>query len=299
MSFTHEVIDELLVAKTAKTCCRKALVYGLFFGARLEESVKNRIFLELRTEKAATLANDILARQFSSVAEVREYVRAGRKYWSLTLSSKALSSYIRALSDPEDKALLHELVGYRCEECSGCFMRGVFIGYGSMNDPQKSYHLELSMPDEVRAEKLLSALGRIVPTPKKVARGAKIGVYYKHNESIFHLLNYIGGGQSRFVLTNTYIERDIRNSENRATNCVTSNISKAVEASKRQVEAIERLRESGKLISLPEELRYTAELRIENPSATLFELAYMHEPPISKSGLNRRLTRLVEEAEGV
>ena len=78
---------------------------------------------------------------------------------------------------------------------------------------------------------------------------------------------------------------------------MTKNISKAVAASNRQIEAIERLAESGKLLSLPEELRYTAELRLENPSATLFELAYMHEPPISKSGLNRRLTRLLEEAE--
>ena len=99
------------------------------------------------------------------------------------------------------------------------------------------------------------------------------------------------------MLTNTFIERDIRNAENRATNCVTKNISKAVAASNRQIEAIERLAESGKLLSLPEELRYTAELRLENPSATLFELAYMHEPPISKSGLNRRLTRLLEEAD--
>ena len=78
---------------------------------------------------------------------------------------------------------------------------------------------------------------------------------------------------------------------------MTKNISKAVAASNRQIEAIERLAESGKLLSLPEELRYTAELRLENPSATLFELAYMHEPPISKSGLNRRLTRLLEEAD--
>ena len=167
-----------------------------------------------------------------------------------------------------------------------------------MNDPQKSYHLEFSLPDEVRAEKLMSALGRVVPTPKRVDRASRFGMYYKHNELIFHLLNYMGGGQSRFVLTNTFIERDIRNAENRATNCVTKNISKAVAASNRQIEAIERLAESGKLLSLPEELRYTAELRLENPSATLFELAYMHEPPISKSGLNRRLTRLLEEADG-
>ena len=65
----------------------------------------------------------------------------------------------------------------------------------------------------------------------------------------------------------------------------------------RQIEAIKSLMASGKMLSLPEELRYTAQLRLENPDASLFELSHMHEPPISKSGLNRRLTRLLEEAE--
>ena len=99
------------------------------------------------------------------------------------------------------------------------------------------------------------------------------------------------------AVTNSYIEKDIRNLENRATNCVARNISKSVDASMKQIDAIKALISSGKILSLPEELRYTAELRLENPSASLFELAHMHEPPISKSGLNRRLTRLLEEAE--
>lgn len=299
MSFTHSVIDELLAAGTAKTCCRKALLYGLFYTAKVAEGAKNRIRLELRSKGAAELASEILAKQFSAEAELDEYVRAGREYISLTVTSKALYSFVRALSDGEDKRTLAELVGFRCDDCAGCFMRGVFIGCGGMNDPQKSYHLEFSLPlsESVRADKLMLSLDAAVPSPRRVTRASRVGVYYKHNESIFHLLNYIGGGQSRFVLTNNFIERDIRNSENRATNCVTKNIAKAVEASKKQVEAIERLYESGRILSLPAELQYTAALRRENPSATLFELAYMHEPPISKSGLNRRLTRLIEEAQ--
>lgn len=300
MSFTHTVIDELLSSLPAKTCCRKALLYGLCYTASVSEGAKNQICLEMRTEKAADLATEIFARQFSALAERTEYVRAGRRYYSLLVTSKALYAFAKALSDTEDARTLSELVGFRCDDCAGCFMRGVFIGCGSMNDPQKSYHLEFSLPaaEVRRAERLMAELMEIVPTPRSISRATKLGVYYKHNESIFALLNYIGGGQSRFLLTNNFIERDIRNAENRATNCVTKNIAKAVAASGRQIEAIEKLKESGRMISLPEELRYTAELRLENPSATLFELAYIHEPPISKSGLNRRLTRLIEEAQG-
>lgn len=299
MSFTHSVIDELLSPLPAKTCCRKALLYGLCYTASAVEGEKNRIRLELRTEKAADLAAEIFARQFSAVAELSEYVRAGRRYYSVLVTSKALYAFVKELSDAEDTHTLSELVGFRCDDCAGCFMRGVFIGCGSMNDPQKSYHLEFSLPaaDARRAERLRRELTDILPTPRIVSRAARVGVYYKHNESIFAMLNYIGGGESRFLLTNNFIKRDIRNAENRATNCVTKNIAKAVAASARQMEAIEKLKASGRMLSLPEELRYTAELRLDNPSATLFELAYMHEPPISKSGLNRRLTRLIEESQ--
>ena len=92
------------------------------------------------------------------------------------------------------------------------------------------------------------------------------------------------------------IEKDIRNVENRATNCVARNISRSVEAAQEHISAIEKLMGSGKMDTLSNELRYTAKLRIENESATLTELALMHEPPLTKSGLNGRLKRLLKAA---
>ena len=298
MSFTLEVIDELLAAESAKTCCRKALLFGLFYSARLTEG-KNRIRAEFKNERSALLAASILLKQFSASAETQPTVRAGRRFYCIDVCSKALANFISALDAPSDTISLRELVGYRCQECSHNFIRGVFIACGTINDPKKSYQLEFSLPNAERASKLFSTLENIVPTPRTVVRASRVGVYYKTNEAIFDLLNYMGGGQSRFLLTNTFIERDIRNFENRATNCVARNISKSVDASMKQIEAIRTLIDSGRMLSLPEELRYTAELRLENPSASLFELSHLHEPPISKSGLNRRLSRLLEEAESV
>ncbi|MBE6592970.1 MAG: DNA-binding protein WhiA [Ruminococcaceae bacterium] len=298
MSFTLKVIDELLTADTAKTCCRKAVLFGLFYCARLDAEKKNLLRAEFKSEEAALFASKILQKQFAAQTEPIPIVRAGRKLFCIEVASKALSTFV-SLLDKSDTEELSSLVGYRCGECAHSFIRGVFIAAGTINDPQKSYHLEFSLPNAARAQKLAAALEKVVPSPKTVQRAQKTGVYYKSNEAIFDLLNYMGGGESRFLITNTFIERDIRNAENRATNCVASNISKSVDASMKQIEAIRRLIESGKMLSLPEELRYTAELRMENPSASLFELSHLHEPPISKSGLNRRLTRLLEEAEAI
>lgn len=296
MSFTLEVTAELLSAGETKTCCKKALLYGLFFGARRGEG-ENTVWAEFRTEEAARLAEGIMKKQFSAETLVTPRVYAGRRQYLLTASTKAVSAYVRALDDEGDERDFSAIVGYRCKECPKEFLRGVFIACAKINDPRKSYHLEFSALNSVRAKRLCSLLSAVVPQPKTVARGTKVGVYYKSNEAIFDLMNYIGGGQSRFALTNAFIERDIRNAENRATNCVARNISKSVDASRKQILAIESLVKSGKLVTLPEELRYTATLRLENPSASLIELSHLHEPPISKSGLNRRLKKIMEEAE--
>jgi DNA-binding protein WhiA len=297
MSFTLEVIDELIQTEPSKTCCRKAMLFGLFCCARLDPSQKNKIIAEFKSEPIAMLASKILSKQFSAPSEIAQTARAGRKFFTLTASSRALASFLLSIDSEQEERHIHELVGYRCQECAHSFMRGVFIACGTLNDPRKSYHLEIALCSAPRARLIASTLEPTVPSPKLVQRDKRTCVYYKSNESIFDLLNYIGGGQSRFLMTNTYIERDIRNAENRATNCVASNISKSVDAAMKQIEAINSLIESGKFVSLPEELRYTAQLRIDNPSASLFELSHLHEPPISKSGLNRRLTKLLEEAQ--
>ena len=138
---------------------------------------------------------------------------------------------------------------------------------------------------------------KIIGEPRKIQRGAKHCLYYKNNGAILDFLYCIGSNHSGLYMANSFIERDIRNNENRATNCVARNISRSVFASQKQLGAIEKLMETGKLDALPEELQYTARLRAENDSASMSELAALHEPPISKSGLNGRLQKLMEAAE--
>ena len=99
-------------------------------------------------------------------------------------------------------------------------------------------------------------------------------------------------------LMNIRFERQLRGEENRATNCLTKNISKTVSAAVRQTEAIRALQKSGRLSQLPDGVQETAALRLQNPEASLEELRALHDPPITKSGLNHRLKRLLEESEG-
>ena len=111
------------------------------------------------------------------------------------------------------------------------------------------------------------------------------------------MLTVCGANKTIFTFFDVHIEKDLRNLENRATNCVTRNIAKSVLAAGSQVEAIEALKATGMLDELSEDINITANLRLENPDMSLNELAGIHTPPISKSGLNHRLSKIIELAK--
>lgn len=295
MSFTHEVWEELLRLPLKKTCCRKAMLLGLLFHSREIEG-EEVLTAYCYHEETAELAARLLGGVFRETVSPEETIRAGRRTFVIRSKSTALSSFLRSVDEGRVENLA-DAVGFRCAGCAQAFLRGVFLGCGTVNDPHKGYHLEMPLPEKGRADLLADYLSAHVEKPSRSARGNRYSILYKSNGGIFEFLYYIGCAKTGFDVANVSIEREIRNNENRATNCVTRNISRSVEAAQRQIEAIERLTVSGRLESLPEELRQTARLRVENESASLLELSLLHQPPITKSGLNRRLTRLLEEAE--
>lgn len=292
MSFTNQVAEELLRLPLKKTCCRKAFALGMSLAARREGQGWG---LYLYDEQSALVAESMLGRVFHAQTSLTRTVRAGRETFVLTFHSAAVSAFLEAAD--EGAGDLCEVVGFRCAACEAHFLRGVFLAAATVTDPHKGYHLEWILPTEGRADALSSLLLDAVGKAGRARRGSRFGVYYKNNGAISDLLYLMGCSKTSFDVTNASIEREIRNNENRATNCVARNISRSVEASRRQIAAIETLIATRKIDALPEELRTTARLRMENEDASLAELALMHEPPLTKSGLNRRLGRLLEEAE--
>ena len=295
MSFASDVHTELIGLPLKKTCCRKAFLFGMLCGCR-QATEGDGWEVYFYHEDVALLVSSLLEKGFHASHTPLHTVRAGRDAFFLTIRLSALDSFLHRMDGDGDDTV-GELLGFRCSSCAQEFVRGVFLGCGSVSDPRRGYHLEMVLPTEGRAKRISELLREQVSRPGSVKRGSKCGLYYKSNGAISDFLYYVGCSHTSFALANACIERDIRNNENRATNCVASNISKSMDAAKRQRDAIEGLIRLGKLEGLSEELRYTARLRLEYESATLLELAMLHEPPISKSGLNRRLTKLLEAAE--
>ena len=133
--------------------------------------------------------------------------------------------------------------------------------------------------------------------PGITSRNGNFSIFYKNNSAIEDVLTVIGANKTLFEFLDSFVEKDLRNYENRATNCVTRNIAKSVGASSQQVLAIEALIATGAFEELSDEIQATAALRLANPSLTLSELAEIHIPPISKSGLNHRISKILELAK--
>jgi hypothetical protein len=181
----------------------------------------------------------------------------------------------------------------------GVFTAGVFLACGSVNDPNKEYHLEFACPEDQLAQQLATLLGDIGVTAKTVLRRGQHIVYIKGSESIEDTLTFIGASQCTLELMNTKIYKDIRNKANRIANCDAANIDKVVKAAMKQIEDIKLIDRTVGLETLSDELREVAQLRAENIDMSLQEIGETLSEPISRSGVNHRFKKLAKIADEI
>lgn len=183
--------------------------------------------------------------------------------------------------------------------CQRAFLRGAFLGIGSMSDPAKGYHLEFACTGRDKAELLRDLIRGFGIESRIIRRKRYHVVYVKEGAGIVDLLNVCEAPVSLMNMENLRILKEMRNSVNRRVNCEAANIAKTVHAAARQLEEIELLRAHYGFANLPEALREMAEIRLEYPDLPLKELGECFDPVLGKSGVNHRLRKLSELAESI
>ncbi len=181
--------------------------------------------------------------------------------------------------------------------CRKAFLRGAFLSGGSVSDPEKTYHLEITSHSSKMAQDLSRVLETFKLNAKIIRRKGSYVTYLKEGENIVDFLNIIGAHSALMELENVRILKGMRNSVNRIVNCETANLEKTVNASLRQVENIKYLQDKTGFTGLPDSLREMAELRLAYSEASLQELGQMLSPVLGKSGVNHRLRKLDKIAE--
>ena len=177
---------------------------------------------------------------------------------------------------------------------------GIFLACGSVNNPEKKYHMEFVMP----SLELCNSLGLLLIdnygiVPKHVERKHYQIVYIKDSENIIDILTMMGAQMASLEIMNVKMMKDVKNKINRSMNCDNANIDKALGAAERQINDIELIDSTMGLDSLPDTLRDIARIRYDNIDFTLKELGAAMEPPISRSGANHRMQKIAEIAENI
>lgn len=203
------------------------------------------------------------------------------------------------------------------------YIRGAFLGCGSVSNPEKTYHLELvgkktpltnkkiEKKTDTKIERsptvnneqcaylqsIKTILDQFDIKSNLIHRKAHWVLYLKEGSSVVDFLSVIGAHRGLLEMENIRIVKEMRNDVNRQVNCETANLNKTIVASYDQMADIMLIKDQFGLKNLPKNLYDIAELRLNYPDASIKELGERLDPPVGKSGVYHRLKKLNQIAE--
>ncbi len=311
MSFSSKTKNKLSRLEIENDSCALAELSALVrMSGDVEVSNNNDICLKFSTENAA-----IARRIFSLLKLLYEYhtdvmvrknkqLKKNNSYFITIDDSNNAKKILKdtgvlASSTNTFKVMNYEVPQHiiRKRSCKRAYIRGAFLGGGSLSDPEKTYHLEFVTHNEIHGSDLKRIINSFNLSSKIVIRKEKYVIYIKEGEQIVDLLNIIGAYSSLLKIENIRVLKEVRNNVNRIVNCETANLSKTINAAIRQINNINYIDSIKGLQSLPDNLREVAELRLKYKEASLKELGQMLTPKVGKSGVNHRLRKIERIAE--
>lgn len=313
MSFAAETKAALCELKVKKMCCRTALLLGILRAANQFSDREIRFTTRSRQTAALTVSlliecfGDVDAAGFTEESELLSVVgtepdahdaEEGGESYQIVLTGAQANVICECFPMSDDgrwDGMPHE--GSLCPQCRIAYLRGIFLSCGNITDPTAYYHLDMVLSEDDMAETIGYFLEEFSLPPKHTARKGMPVLYYKESESIEDFLTTIGAQKASFAVMEAKIMKSMRNEANRAINCEIANMGKTAKAAATQYEAIREMIEQDRFRLLPVELQQTAQLRYDNPELTLKDLAALHNPPLTKSGLNHRLQKIVDFAK--
>ncbi len=300
MSFSSDVKKELCSREFSDREAQRAELYGmLLFGKIFRE---DSIVFTTESQHAAKRVSMLLERLYMPIIEKQAALRTrtgtNRLYRVQVVDSGDCKRIFGDFGHSGTQITLRvNRANISSDESAAAFVRGVFLCCGSVSDPAKSYHAEFCVPYKnlsADLRKILTEAAECGFTPKTVRRSGSYIVYFKGSEQICDLLTYMGAPVQAMEIMGTKAFKQVRNNVNRRINSEVANIAKSASASARQLEVIKRIQKTTGLESLPDDLREIALLRLENPEMSLRALGENLDPPISRSGANHRIQRLME-----
>ncbi len=302
-SFTISCKNELARIQPRRHCCRMAELSALLrLEGRLHIEGNDLVSLHTESENAAVarkifkLTKDLFGTNLS--LDINRIPRPRRhNCYYLFLGHDEAAQILNELGILDDHLhvvyeIPRRLAKSNC--CGAAYLRGAFLGGGFTASPLKEHHLEIAVAHARLAEELQGLMARFDIAAQVTQRKAMYVVYLKSAQRITSLLALMGAYDCVLAMENEAIVRELRNNVNRLVNCDTANLNKTVDASREQIEVINRIAATAGLSALPAALRQIAEARLDHPLASVAELGECMDPPLSKSAAYHRLRRLMQ-----
>lgn len=303
MSFSNDVKNELSRIETNTREGDKAELLGLLrmSGAIVISGMNIGIHFSTENAALARRALQLLKTNYQVQTEVvitrSRRLKKNNRYQVRVLPAPQVNTALTELQLLSiDGDLNNPLLG--SHDNKRTYLRGAFLGGGSISRPSSDYHLEMVTGNETFAQNIIKVMHSFSLKAKLTDRKNEYIVYLKDGESIINFLRVIGAHNAMMELENVRIVKEMRNNVNRAVNCETANLNKVVKAAVRQVNCIKYIEEHMGLSELPQTLQDTARLRLEHPDLSLNDLVEF-SGGIGKSGINHRLKKLQEIATGL
>lgn len=289
MSFSKSVKEELSkISNLAKKDVVKAELIGYLITNNVSiknNKVKYSTESEYNINRFAKLLNNVNISKYK--------IEIQGKVFSITINEEL--KFANELDFNNESIKLNESIKEFCntEILEKALVRGSFLGSGSLNNPEKTYHLEIIYSCEDNVNYIKQLLEKYDIQIKKL----NTSLYLKDGEEISKLLAFIGANKAVLKFEEIRVLRDMRNNVNRIVNCETANLNKTINAALKQIEDIKFIKKMNKFNELSEGLQEIANLRLENSDISLVELGKLLNKPIGKSGVNYRLKCISQFAD--
>lgn len=308
MSLSAEVKQELVSLRPVKNCCVLSELNALTqCCGSMALHGRGQVSIVYTTENVSVAKRIFILLKKGLEINASPYFNkinrfGGRRVCRIALTladTRKLMFALHMLHESEEgevfRGIPRRALTRRC--CQQAFLRGSFLGSGSVSNPGRNQHLEFVCGDEKRADAIVRLLERNELEGGTTQRRGSPVVYLKKGAQIATLLGLMGATRSMMHYENALAHRSVRENVLRATNCDHNNTVRQLNAAEQQITEIRALQSSGLFDSLPDDLRTLSEARLQHPELSLEELGALMSPPISKSGVNHRFRKLKQLAQ--
>lgn len=298
ISYSVQLKHEILQSKQWRSSYKKPLACGLLYFS--QHFAAGEVSITTMDELAARFYAELVPRLVPLRGSITTTETDTAGNTTYTVQVDALEDRLNLLNYfamlyPE--GVTFDLLGG--EHGTAAFLAGAFVACGSLTDPEKKYHLEYAVPRPEAEKVITDMLGEVGFLPRIAQRRGLPLVYFHDSRQIEDILTFLGCPKLTLELMGVKILKERRNAANRASNCDNANIDKTVGAAYAQLAAINRILELRGEDFFPDDLRELALLRLAQPELSLRELGQLLSVPLSRSGINHRLQRIMEMAKEV